>query len=66
MTEYDGQDQAYQDLLEEANRLWDDNDMLKHIITEICDLIHYQAHLKHQDKWLKHCINIGLYTIEEE
>jgi len=66
MTEYDEQDQTYRDLLEEANGYRDECAMLRHIITEICDLIHYQAHLKHQDKWLKHCINIGLYTTKEE
>ena len=59
MTEYDGQDQAYQDLLEECEQL-------RTMLTEICELIHYQAALKHQDRWLQHCIKLGLYTIEED
>lgn len=66
MTEYDEQDQAYQDLLEEANAYREQYDRVRELITEICDLIHYQAHLKHQDAWLQRCVTLGLYTIEEE
>ena len=66
MTEYDEQDQAYQDLLKEADQCRYENNLLRDIITEICDLIYYQAHLKHQDAWLKRTIKQGLYTIEEE
>jgi len=40
--------------------------MYEYLITQICDLIHYQAHLKHQDEWLAEVIEMGLYTTEEE
>lgn len=66
MTEYDEQDQAYQDLLEEAINWQHENKVLRDILTEICGLIYYQAHLKHQDAWLMQVIKKGLYTIEEE
>ena len=56
-SDYDGQDQAYQDLLEE-------NEMLLAEIENIAALIHYQAPLKEQDRWLAEIIKSGLYTIE--
>lgn len=66
MSEYDEHDQAYQDLLEEANACREQNDTMKELITQICDLIHYQANLKHQDAWLAEVIEMGLYNTEEE
>jgi len=58
-SEYDEQDQAYQDLLEENDRLAD-------YIAEICDIIYYQEPLKIQDRWLKVMTEKGLYTPEDE
>lgn len=66
MTEYDEQDQAYQDLLEEADQCRDMCTMLKALIRDMCDLIYYQSSLKEQDRWLNHCVALGLHTIEEE
>lgn len=59
MSDYDGQDQAYQDLL-------DENDELRSIIEDIAALIHYQVSLKEQDRWLASMIERGYYTVEEE
>ena len=59
MSDYDGQDQAYQDLLHE-------NDELRAIIENIAALIHYQLPLKAQDRWLATMIERGFYTPEEE
>ena len=56
---YDGQDQAYQDLL-------DENDSLRKEIENIASLIHYQAPLNAQDKWLADVIEYGFYTPEQE
>ena len=58
-SEYDEQDQAYQDLLEE-------NDRLVNYIADICDIIYYQEPLKIQDRWLKVMTEKGLYTPEDE
>ena len=58
-SEYDGQDQAYQDLLEE-------NDRLVNYIADICDIIYYQEPLKIQDRWLKVMTEKGLYTPDED
>ena len=58
-SDYDGQDQAYQDLLSE-------NDELRFMIGSIAALIHYQAPLKEQDMWLAEMIKRGFYTVEEE
>ena len=58
-SEYDGKDQAYQDLLEE-------NDRLVNHITDICDIIYYQEPLKIQDRWLKVMTEKGFYTPDEE
>ena len=58
-SEYDEQDQAYQDLLEENDRLAD-------YIAEICDIIYYQEPLKIQDRWLKVMTEKGLYNPNEE
>ena len=66
MTEYDEQDQAYQELMEEANACREQNGTMKELIKEICALIDYQCSLWHQDQWLVKCINLGLYTREEE
>ena len=57
-SEYDEQDQAYQDLLEE-------NDRLVNYIADICDIIYYQEPLKIQDRWLKVMTEKGLYTPDE-
>ena len=59
MSDYDGQDQAYQDLLHE-------NDELRAIIENIAAIIHYQLPLKAQDRWLATMIERGFYTPEEE
>jgi hypothetical protein len=59
MSGYDGQDQAYQDLL-------DENDELRALIENIATIIHYQLPLKAQDIWLAGIINRGYYTVEEE
>ena len=59
MSDYDGQDQAYQDLLHE-------NDELRAIIENIAAIIHYQLPLKAQDIWLEDTIKRGYYTVEEE
>ena len=58
-SEYDEQDQAYQDLLEENDRLAD-------YIAEICDIIYYQEPLKIQDRWLKVMTEKGFYTPDED
>jgi|TARA_Y100001963_G_scaffold151608_1_gene234789 hypothetical protein len=58
-SEYDEQDQAYQDLLEENDRLAD-------YIAEICDIIYYQEPLKIQDRWLKVMTEKGFYTPDVE
>ena len=60
MSDYDGQDQAYQDLLEENDRLAD-------YIAEICDIIYMELPLRFQDRWLEVMIEKGFYTsIEDE
>ena len=60
-SEYDGQDQAYQDLLEENDRLAD-------YIAEICDIIDMQLPLRYQDKWVEVMTEKRLYTphVDEE
>ena len=58
-SEYDGQDQAYQDLLEENDRLAD-------YIAEICDIIDMELPLRYQDKWVEVMTEKGLYTPDEE
>ena len=58
-SEYDEQDQAYQDLLEENDRLAD-------YIAEICDIIYYQEPLRVQDRWLEVMTKKGLYTPDVE
>ena len=58
-SEYDGQDQAYQDLLEE-------NIALANHIADICDIIYYQEPLRIQDRWLKVMTEKGLYTPHED
>jgi len=52
-SDYDGQDQAYQDLLDECEEL-------RGHLAEICTLIHYQ------DRWLDKIIKLKLYKIEGE
>ena len=58
-SEYDEQDQAYQDLLEE-------NDRLVNYIADICDIIYYQEPLRIQDRWLDVMIEKGFYTPDED
>tara|TARA_R110002072_G_scaffold44161_9_gene123855 strand:- start:922 stop:1179 length:258 start_codon:yes stop_codon:yes gene_type:complete len=79
-SDYDGQDQAYVDLerqlvvaVDYADELMVRNDRLKAHVTRqrneldnIAHLIHYQSHLKHQDRWLARMIEEGLVTIEGE
>ena len=57
-SEYDGQDQAYQDLLEENDRLAD-------YIAEICDIIDMELPLRYQDKWVEVMTEKGLYNPNE-
>jgi len=66
MTEYDEQDQAYQDLLEEANAYREQHDRMRKLISRMCYLIYHEAALMFYDEWLEDCISLGLYTIEEE
>ena len=54
-SEYDEQDQAYQDLLEENDRLVD-------YIAEIADIIHMELPLRFQDRWVEVMTEKGLYT----
>ena len=60
-SDYDGQDQAYQDLLVE-------NRMLADYIAEICDIIDMQLPLRYQDKWVEVMTEKRLYTphVDEE
>ena len=58
-SEYDGQDQAYQDLLEENIELAD-------YIAEICDIIYMELPLRFQDRWLEVMTEKGLYTPNED
>ena len=62
-SDYDEQDQAYQDLLEYSK---DENDKLRAIIENIAALIHYQAPLKEQDRWLAAMIIGGYYIVEDD
>ena len=57
-SDYDGQDQAYQDLLEE-------NRMLADYIAEICDIIYMELPLRYQDKWVEVMTEKGLYNPNE-
>lgn len=66
MSNYDGQDQAYQDLLSENAMLNEQYDMLHEYLQNIAALIEYQAPLKAQDRWLATMIERGFYTPEEE
>ena len=58
-SEYDGQDQAYQDLLEENKALAD-------YIAEICDIIYMELPLRIQDRWVEVMTKKGLYTPDED
>jgi len=64
-SDYDGQDQAYQEMLDENDHLHILKDMLLAEIENIAALIHYQAHLKEQDRWLAEMIEQGFYTPED-
>ena len=59
MSEYDEQDQAYQDLLEE-------NKELESYIAEISDIIYMELPLRYQDKWVEVMTEKGLYTPHED
>ena len=63
---YDGQDQAYQDLLVSVSTLAHENEMLSNALQEIAALIRYQASLADQDRWLANIMELGLYTLDEE
>jgi len=65
-SDYDGKDQAYQEMLDENDHLHLLKDMLLAEIDHICTLIYYQEHLKHQDNWVAEMIKRGLFTPEEE
>ena len=100
-SDYDGHDQAYQDLLDENDTLRKekmenyrrqmldnktitdlafafedaanesvaleiDNKKLRAEIENIASLIHFQAPLNAQDKWLADVIEYGFYTPEQE
>ena len=54
-SEYDEQDQAYQDLLEENIKLAD-------YIAEICDIIYMELPLRVQDRWVEVMTEKGFYT----
>jgi hypothetical protein len=64
MTKCDERDQVYQWLLQDADAYRDKYHMMMELITEMCGQIHYQSHLKHEVKWAKHCISLGLYKNE--
>ena len=64
-SDYDGEDQEYQDLLDTLELVCEQNDMLLAEIDHICTLIHYQDHLKHQDNWVAEMIKRGLFIPEE-
>ena len=64
MSDYDGQDQAYVNLLETVEDLEVTNQKLKDELDNIAHLIHYQSPLKHQDRWLARMLEEGLVTIE--
>jgi len=64
-SDYDGQDQAYQEMLDENDHLHILKDMLLAEIENIAALIHYQAPLKEQDRWLAEMIEQGFYTPED-
>ena len=59
MSDYDEQDQAYQDLLGENIELAD-------YIAEICDIIYMELPLRFQDRWLGVMIEKGFYTPMED
>jgi|APSaa5957512493_1039668.scaffolds.fasta_scaffold06425_4 hypothetical protein len=65
MSDYDGQDQAYQDLLVENQDLLEVVTHLTSALENIAALIHYQSHLKHQDRWLADVIEQGLVSLDE-
>jgi hypothetical protein len=65
-SDYDGQDQAHQDLLKENEQLYERIQLLDAYLNEIATLIHYQVHLKHQDNWLKMVIDDGIVTFDDE
>ena len=58
-SEYDEQDQAYQDLLEENKALAD-------YIAEICEIIDMELPLRYQDKWVEVMTEKRLYTPHED
>ena len=65
MSNYDGQDQAYQDLLSDHEMLSEQYEMLHEYLQNIAALIHYQVDLKAQDRWLATMIERGFYTPED-
>ena len=65
MSDYDGQDQAYQDLLEENDELNGRTEELLDVVENIAALIYYQAPLKDQDNWLRRIMDKGIWTPEE-
>tara|TARA_R110002020_G_scaffold216353_5_gene423970 strand:- start:3701 stop:3937 length:237 start_codon:yes stop_codon:yes gene_type:complete len=72
-SDYDGQDQAYKDLLAENQDLTRSVFEYTEVIIQltsalenIAALIHYQSHLKHQDNWLADVIEQGLVTLDED
>ena len=65
-SDYDGQDQAYQDLLDENLGLIELNGLLRGQIQNIAELIYFQEDLKHQDRWLKIVMDEGIVCLHEE
>tara|TARA_R110002012_G_scaffold62914_1_gene165502 strand:- start:30234 stop:30392 length:159 start_codon:yes stop_codon:yes gene_type:complete len=43
-----------------------ENKKLRDAINNIAHLIHYQSHLKEQDRWLERVIDAGLVKIDME
>ena len=71
-SDYDGHDQAYQDLLSENDALLAgldtarlENEQLREHIQNIAVHIYYQEHLKHQDRWLKVVMDEGIVSFDE-
>ena len=58
-SDYDEQDQAYQDLLVENEKSFAS-------IQEICELIYMEQPLKYQDGWLENMIEKGVWSAPED
>lgn len=72
-SDYDGQDQAYQDLIDENDALLVslvtarlENEQLLEHIRNIAVHIYFQEHPKHQDRWLKVVTDEGIVSFDED